>query len=212
MTLYASVLRLDRRAVRALRITDLYSLHRVVYSLFDDVRTDAQKQASQPSGIQWVDKGGNQHHRQLLLLSDRLPRNGDHGVIESKPLPEHFLSHRHYRFTVTLAPSWRDSRSRQRHPVRGREEIARWFIGRAPVNWGFNVDPVRLQINAIRVHQFKDKLQRLITLQQATLSGYLTVTDSEHFQHSFSAGLGRARAFGCGLLQAVPLIEQPLFC
>lgn len=57
MTLYASVLRLDRAAVKALRVTDLYSLHRVVYGLFEDVRSEAQKQASEPSGIQWVDKG-----------------------------------------------------------------------------------------------------------------------------------------------------------
>ena len=42
MTQYTSVLRLDRAAVKALKVTDLYSLHRVVYSLFDDVRTEAE--------------------------------------------------------------------------------------------------------------------------------------------------------------------------
>ena len=43
MSMIAAVLRLDRAAVQALQITDPYSLHRVIYSLFPDVRDDATK-------------------------------------------------------------------------------------------------------------------------------------------------------------------------
>lgn len=211
MTLYASVLRQDRAAVKALRVTDLYSLHRVVYGLFEDVRSEAQKQASEPSGIQWVDKGGDHLCRQILLLSDRRPQTGEYGEVESRSLPDDFLSHRHYRFTVTVSPTRRDNQSRQLKPVKGREAIADWFIERAATNWGFCIDPARLQIDDVRVAQFKGKAERTITLQQATLSGYLTVTDPERFALSVASGLGRGRAFGCGLLQVVPLIEQPLF-
>lgn len=211
MTLYASVLRLDRSAVKALRISDLYSLHRVVYGLFADVRSTEQKQASEPSGIQWVDKGGDHRYRQILMLSDRRPQGGEHGEVESRPLPDDFLAHRHYRFTVTLSPTRRDNRTRQLIPVKGREAIANWFIERAAKNWGFSVDPVRLQVDDVSVARFKARADSEITLQQATLSGYLTVTDTECFARSVASGLGRGRAFGCGLLQAVPLIEQPLF-
>ena len=59
MNLIASVLHLDRQAVQALRITDPYSLHRVVYGLYPDVRDAAAKAASQSSGILWADQGGN---------------------------------------------------------------------------------------------------------------------------------------------------------
>ncbi|MGL5038879.1 MAG: type I-E CRISPR-associated protein Cas6/Cse3/CasE [Aeromonas sp.] len=211
MTLYASVLRLDRAAVKALRVTDLYSLHRVVYALFDDVRSEAQKQASESSGIQWVDKGGNHLYRQILLLSDRPPQAGEYGEVETRLLPDDFLSHRHYRFTVTLSPTRRDNQSRQLKPVKGREAMTSWFIERASQNWGFAVDPSHLQVEGVQVAQFKGKAERAITLQQATLSGYLTVTDPERFALSVASGLGRGRAFGCGLLQVVPLIEQPLF-
>ncbi|HHS8628828.1 TPA: hypothetical protein ACTVA4_000021 [Klebsiella pneumoniae] len=38
--LFASALHLERSAVKALKISDAYSLHRVVYSLFADARTD----------------------------------------------------------------------------------------------------------------------------------------------------------------------------
>ena len=51
MNLTASVLHLDRAAIHALRITDPYSLHRVVYGLYPDVRDTVAKATSQSSGI-----------------------------------------------------------------------------------------------------------------------------------------------------------------
>ncbi|GAB5992051.1 type I-E CRISPR-associated protein Cas6/Cse3/CasE [Aeromonas enteropelogenes] len=211
MSLYASVLRLDCHAIKALRITDLYSLHRVVYDLFEDVRSEVQKHASEPSGIQWADKGGDEQYRQILLLSDRLPKESEHGEVVSRPLPPAFLAHDHYRFSVILSPTRRDRLSRQLIPVRGREAIATWFTERAPVNWGFTVDTQRLQVGDVRVQQFKAKAGRLVTLQQVTLNGYLTVTNPEQFTRSIATGIGRSRTFGCGLMQVVPVIEQPTF-
>lgn len=211
MSLYASVVRLDRAAVQSLKITDLYSLHRVVYGLFDDVRSETEKQASKSSGIQWVDKGGDRQYRQLLLLSDRLPRKINEDWVESKPVPDGFLLYRQYWFTITISPTQRDNQSRKLKPIKGRQAIADWFIERAAARWGFIVDPAQLQVDAIKVQQCKNKVQHLITLQQATLSGHLTVSDPERFQTSFKQGLGRGRSFGCGLLQIAPILESPFF-
>ncbi|WGL99773.1 type I-E CRISPR-associated protein Cas6/Cse3/CasE (plasmid) [Arsenophonus sp. aPb] len=205
MTSYISVLRLDRAAIKALKITDLYSLHRVVYGLFEDVRSQEAKQSSESSGIQWVDKGGDHQYRQLLILSDRLPQQVNHGIIETKLIPPDFLLHQHYRFTITVSPTRRSNQSKKIFPIKGREAIAAWFIERATKNWGFSVDPIHLQVAAINVQQFQDKAQRLVTLQQATLSGNLSVIDQDSFHSSFSKGLGRGRSFGCGLLQIVPV-------
>lgn len=58
MNMIASVLHLDRKAVKVLRITDPYSLHRVVYSLYEDARDAGQKNISQTSGILFADQGG----------------------------------------------------------------------------------------------------------------------------------------------------------
>lgn len=44
------------------------------------------------------------------------------------------------------------------------------------------------------------------TIARATLTGALTVTDREAFVRAACQGIGRARAFGCGLLQIVPLV------
>jgi CRISPR system Cascade subunit CasE len=212
MTMIASVLHLDRHAVKELRITDAYSLHRVVYSLYEDVRDEEQKQASTASGILYADQGGDVRGRKILMLANREPMDaveGQHGEVLSKPIPDDFLEHDRYRFKVIVNPTRRDSASRKLVAVKGREDIAQWFIERSSNSWGFEVSPQSLQIDKIEVLQFKDKHQRNITIGQAHVQGMLRITDKAQFANSFTQGVGRARAYGCGLLQIVPVIENP---
>ncbi|SFB96933.1 CRISPR system Cascade subunit CasE [Marinospirillum celere] len=212
MNMVASALHLDRAAVKALRITDAYSLHRVVYSLYEDDRTAQQKQTSTPSGILYADQGGDYRGRKILMLANREPMekvNGQHGEVHSKLIPESFLEHEQYRFKVIVNPTRRDSASRKLVAVRGREEVGQWFTERATTSWGFEVASQHLQVDKIEVLQFKDKQQRPITIGQAHVQGLLHITDKKQFTSSFTQGIGRARAFGCGLLQIVPLIDNP---
>lgn len=212
MTMFASVLHLDRGAVKALRITDPYSLHRVVYSLYEDVRDSDQKQGSVTSGILYADQGGNYHGRKILMLANREPLpqvNSEHGEVRSKLISEDFLDHHQYRFKVVVNPTRRDSTSRKLVAVRGREAVAQWFAERATGSWGFEVVSQHLQVDKIEVLQFKDKHQQPITIAQAHVQGLLRVTDKDQFVRSFTQGIGRARAYGCGLLQIVPVIENP---
>lgn len=208
--LTASVLQLDRAAIKALRITDPYALHRVVYSLYNDVRSQSEKSASQPSGILYADLGGDFQSRNVLLLSNRQPAervDGQYGVVRSRPVPDGFLEHEHYQFKVVINPTRRDSASRKLLPVKGRDAVAQWFLERAPQNWGFTPSGTHLQVDKLQVLQFQDKAQRTVTLAQAHLQGQLTVTHREQFYQSFSQGIGRGRSFGCGLLQIVPLTD-----
>lgn len=212
MTMIASVLHLDRHAVKQLRITDAYSLHRVVYSLYEDVRDEEQKQASTSSGILYADQGGDVRGRKILMLANREPMDavdGQHGEVLSKPIPGDFLEHDLYRFKVIVNPTRRDSASRKLVAVKGREDIAQWFIDRSTKSWGFEVSPQSLQVDKIEVLQFKDKHQRNITIGQAHVQGMLRIIDKAQFANSFNQGIGRARAYGCGLLQIVPVIESP---
>lgn len=207
MNLIASVLHLDRQAIKALRITDPYSLHRVVYSLYDDVRSPDAKRGSEPSGILYADQGGDFLHRKIALLADRAPAacvHGRYGRVYSKPIPEGFLGHARYRFKVMINPTRRDSSTGKLVPVKGRVEIAQWFSERA-TKWGFQLSQDHLQVDAIDVLQFRDKAQRQITMARAHIQGILEVTDRQSFCNSFQRGIGRGRAFGCGLLQIVPL-------
>lgn len=210
--LYASALHLDRKAVKALKITDAYSLHRVVYSLFDDIRSDQEKQSHIPNGIAYADQGGDFQGRKVLMVSNRQPAEqvaGQYGQVITKVISPDFLEHRHYRFKVQVNPVRKDKASGQRVAVIGRDQVAQWFAERAPKSWGFSVDPHTLQVDHIEVLQFTDKTQRPVTLGRATLQGQLTVTEPTVFAQSFKNGIGKGRAFGCGLLQIVPMPENP---
>jgi CRISPR system Cascade subunit CasE len=200
----ASILRLGPKDIKALRVTDDYSLHRVVYSLFEDRRTEAEKNASVPSGFLYADKGGDSKGRLILLLSDREPRKPEHGVLESKVIDDKFLNFDHYRFEVVINPTKRDSKSRKLIALRDCDEIADWFIEKAPATWGFTVHSDTLQVQTLQVKQFV-KQNQSVTHGCAELTGELEVVDRALFLKSFQQGIGRGRAFGFGLLQIAPL-------
>ena len=45
-----------------------------------------------------------------------------------------------------------------------------------------------------------------VTISRAIITGALKVVDREKFRNSFYNGIGRERAFGCGLLQLAPIV------
>jgi CRISPR system Cascade subunit CasE len=206
--MFASVLNLDRKAVKHLKIKDPYAIHRVVYSLFDDVRSsDEKKTGARGSGIVYADQGGTYHGRQILMVSDRMPAShveGCYGSVETKEIAPAFLDYEAYRFKVIMNPCIRDNKTRRLVPIKTREAIMQWFMDKSAQNWGFLAETRHLQVNKIEVLQFKAKDQNLITLSKATLEGVLQVVDKQKFSTAFQQGIGRGRAFGCGLLQIVP--------
>ena len=200
----ASILRLSPKDIKTLRITDEYSLHRVVYSLFEDKRTEQEKNASIPSGFLYADKGGDIDGRLILLLSDRAPRKPEQGTLESKTVDDTFLTFERYRFEVVINPSQRDSKSRKIIALRERNDIAQWFIEKAPASWGFRVYPTTLDVTTLQTKQFV-KQGHSVTHGSAALTGELEVVDRSLFVTSFQQGIGRGRAFGFGLLQIAPI-------
>lgn len=210
--MFASVLHLDRKAVKALRITDAYALHRVIYSLYEDVRSEQEKSASKVNGVLYADQGGDHMGRKILLLANRQPLarvNDQYGQVITKAIMPSFLDYPHYRFKVIINPTRRNSQTRQLLPIKDHQEIMDWFIDRSQNNWGFQVVRTQLQLDRIQVLQCKNKNQQLVTVAQAHLQGVLTVTDKVQFTRGFTEGVGRARAYGCGLLQIVPFVENP---
>ncbi|SEK86198.1 type I-E CRISPR-associated protein Cas6/Cse3/CasE [Nitrosovibrio tenuis] len=202
---YASVLRLSRADMNILGIKDAYALHKVVYGLFEDTRSHAEKHASIHSGIIYADKGGDFNTRQILMLSNRKPhQTPQFGKVQTRIVHSDFLAHEHYAFEVTLNPGKRDRQTGRVVPLRGREGIEQWFRARAPKSWGFSVNAENLQTRQISVQSF-EKSGKTVTHGSATLRGELIVTDKDRFFRSFTQGIGRGRAFGFGLLQIVPL-------
>jgi CRISPR system Cascade subunit CasE len=201
----ASVYRLSRQEVKELRITDGYSIHRIVYDLFPESRISGPEN-EKGKGFLFVDKGGDYSGRQILILSDRSPQTPAQGTIESKTVPQSFLACIRYAFEVVMNPTKRDAKSGKTVAIIGTEPLLAWFISKSP-KWGFRVDEKRLQVNQVGVQKFAHKSGKTITQSTATFKGILTVLDRDLFKRSFEGGIGRGRGFGFGLLQIVPLTE-----
>lgn len=208
MKIIASMLHLDRYAMKVHRVVDLYSIHRIVYDLYEDIRTQEDKRAGNSSGILFADQGGNRFSRKILLLANRQPKDHIQGQpvqIQSKIVSENFLNYNNYRFRVIMNPTQRNIITKSLRPIRKRQAIAEWFIQRATTQWGFSVPKEPLLVRSIDVKQFAKKDHCTQTIAQAHLEGYLKVTDRGKFKASFTRGIGRAQAYGCGLLQLQPV-------
>lgn len=215
----ASVLHLSHKDIKALKLNNWktfdYTLHKVVYQLFEDKRSLEDKQKSVPSGFLYADKGADKQGRKILLLSNRQPIAPEQGDLRSKKIADSFLDYEHYRFEVIINPTKRDNKTGSLNAIQAPKEvktnrteitqqkIALWFIEKAP-HWGFTVSEQYLEVCEVEVKQFKKGTHDL-TQAQAKVLGCLTVTDKARFIKSFQQGIGRGRAFGCGLLQIVPL-------
>ena len=193
----ASALRLSRADCKALEIKDAYSLHRVVYSLFPE-------QDGQHRDFLYADNGGDWNCRRILILSERSPETPEFGEIESKEIPESFLRWDNYGFEVIVNPTQRNGPSKKTTPIKGRENLHKWFVEKAPA-WGFDVEPDSLQVSKIGVVSFGRDKDIKQTHGTATFIGKLKVTHREAFINSFKHGIGRAKGFGFGLLQIVPI-------
>lgn len=200
----ASVLRLTRSDCKVLGIKDDYGIHKAVYSLFP-------KQDEKTRDFLYADKGGDYNLRQVLILSHRAPQIPDIGQVESKRISDAFLNHAEYGFTLKINPTKRDNNTGKTIPIRGNKEqgiterqaLHDWFTHKAPT-WGFTVDPNSLQLQEVGVQTISKGNHDLVH-GFATFLGQLKVTDLNLFKDSFQNGIGRAKSFGFGLLQIVPL-------
>lgn len=206
---HASVLLLSREDIKMLKVKDAYALHKVVYGLFEDVRTEADKAAGKSSGILYADKGGDFLTRQILLLSNRKPhQTPQFGQVKTNQILSSFVNHDDYAFEIKINPVKRDNASGKIIAIRGKQEVQQWFMQRASDAYGFKVNPASIQIEQISVQTFEkssEKSVQTVTHGSATIKGHLTVTDRALFVNSFTQGLGHGKSFGFGLLQIVPL-------
>lgn len=222
IVMIASSLYLSRTDMIALKIKDSYSIHRVVYDLYEDIRAEQQifpieKESYKENGILYAEIGGNWKKQQILILANRFPRTPVHGQIESKIILPSFLQHDNYNFQVIVNPikhwnplKYEDTnrgKKPQIIPILGHKAITEWFINKAPKSWGFNVKAENIELRDIGPKIF-NKGGKIIKHHSATIRGRLSVTDRDLFIKSFQYGVGRSRAFGFGLLQLVPLISK----
>lgn len=76
-----------------------------------------------------------------------------------------------------------------------------WLLKRA-LRYGFSLQEGSFRVVQQEVRQFL-RQRKPVTLGIATFEGILEVTDVAMFLHTLACGLGRAKAYGCGLLTIV---------
>lgn len=159
-----------------------------------------------------------QEHDYLLLLS---PDKPDLQVLSRYGLPEtaqvtdyddvlNAIQNgqvRHFRLTANAVK--RRSQTGQAVAYTDQIDLQRWLLYRA-VDHGFEI--------TTNVHGDFDlwaEIQRqplrrgshMVPLSLTTYEGQLRITDAELFKQTLTKGIGREKAFGCGLLTIAPISE-----
>lgn len=112
-------------------------------------------------------------------------------LVASAPVPDAFVIDDTYRFQLTASNVKRDNRTRKIMPVHAED----WLRARAARN-GFRVGDLDVHTAKIRGGQNN----KTVLLSAAHYTGTLTVTDPAAFGNAMRAGIGRGKAYGCGLL------------
>lgn len=89
------------------------------------------------------------------------------------------------------------------------EAVSNWFCGDESnegiaARNGFAANPAQLRVNGYRQHRMRRK-QTDIQISTVDISGLLAVRDPERFVAALHNGIGKAKAFGCGLM----LVRRP---
>ncbi len=110
----------------------------------------------------------------------------------------HFTPGRKFSFRLRANPSKRDKQTGKTVGYFRRADQIAW-MERQAVNHGFEVFNVD-SIPAQNVFGVKTKGAEPIRIHSPLLQGTLEVTDSALFLKALCQGIGRGRAYGCGLL------------
>jgi CRISPR system Cascade subunit CasE len=105
------------------------------------------------------------------------------------------------RHDVLMDAKWHCRQQGRDAPWEVREAMdanaEQWLASRCG-EWGFTLD-TPLQLSGYRQHQWRRK-QRQICFSSVDYEGVITVTDPERLRAALFNGVGRSRAFGCGMI------------
>jgi CRISPR system Cascade subunit CasE len=202
-----------RRGARHL-LTSPQAIHAAVLAGFADPPPAG---AGQPRTLWRLDGSG--HHQLLYIVSPTEP-DLTHLVEQAGwPTTETWKTRHYSDFLARLHTGQRWAFRLTANPVRnGRlphrvtthrvghvtvEQQRQWLLDRAS-RAGFQITPTGtgqpdLTIHRRHTHTFH-RGQQPVTLRVATYDGQLEVTDPDALRSTLTAGLGHAKAYGCGLL------------
>lgn len=187
-----------------------YNLHKYIYSMFDQHRTDDELNQSKSSEINWLEVIRTGEGQQILIHSKRPIHTPPGVILKSTQVQTVYEPNTELEFSILINTAYREGLPIQdRHSknsgklkvLKKPNEISEWFCRKAPLSGfsvGFNQVDFVMPLNT----QKPGAIQNIMV---AHIAGKLKVEDTEKFKKAMELGIGRARTFGCGLLQVRPL-------
>lgn len=163
-----------------------------------------------------LDTLGGKHY--LLLLSpDRPDFKGfcaqfckDEASGETKdyaPLLSHIEAGQKWRFRLRANPTYSSASSdgkRGKLFVHTTPIHQRGWLQKKAAQFGFSLEEGFFDTVQNDPMKFR-RDQKEVTIAAVVFEGELTVTDAAQFRNALTGGIGRAKAYGCGLLTVAPL-------
>jgi len=125
---------------------------------------------------------------------------------ETKRLDLKLKQGQRFRFLLRANPTVKISKTKKRVGIKD-EAGQRAWLERKAQNSGFSVENDTLRLiprgdQVSRRSRMKDKNTHVH--HAVDFTGYLTVADSDRFEHALLSGIGSAKAYGFGLLSLAP--------
>ncbi len=176
-------------------LVDLYAIHRLVYSMFPKEGKGRDFLFS----FNFLRKGA----LQIDILSKRRPLSPEVGRIETKDIPGEFWKAKIYKFDLWANPVKRDSSSGKLIPLKKEKDTLNW-IEKHFSSKGLIAKKGWVEIVGKRNFKFY-KNGYLCTLWGVRFKGVFEVSENSNFSLVVMEGIGKAKAFGFGLLKVVPV-------
>lgn len=198
---------------------NVYAIHQILWRLFpEDPDTDRDFLFRKEVENGWPF---------FYMVSKRQPQSIDGLIqVESKPYQPKLTAGQKLAFSLRTNPvitkKTADGNKRLRHDVvmNAKHDLAvsstgatditvgelqhaagiKWLNDRS-ASFGFSFDPNVVRVFGYQQHRIKSRKQKAnIRFSVLDYEGILFVTDSERFYKTLINGIGRAKAFGCGLM------------
>jgi len=208
MSLFLTKIEIDYETSHKNGLRDTHDWHRWAWECFPD-----RPEAKRDFLTRLDDTGRGFRFLIQSAAPSTKPMQSPTDSFETKEIPESFLQHPIYRFSLLANPTVkrvvRDEagnrkKNGQREPISKREDLLEW-ISKKAAKHGFTVDLETLQ-TIPRPRQFftkrssKDAIRHHGTHTATEFTGTLRVTDPAAFFLAATRGIGSAKAFGFGML------------
>ncbi|GAB1819614.1 type I-E CRISPR-associated protein Cas6/Cse3/CasE [Herbidospora sp. RD11066] len=211
---------------------DIHEMHRTVMSAFPDVEGDVP--ARQAHGVLWRLEQNDQGFRLYVQSRTQpswssLPNyylTEPHQVRDIATVFDAITGGNKFAFRLVANPTRavkRDEKQQLERAQAGKRDQPRHVVLHAPqqqVEWlirqgercgfvvpaGRNGRPDLAPYPAFRTQgqsQVESRINRIV-IDQVRYDGHLIVTDSVQFAKALGEGIGRAKAYGCGLISLAP--------